>query len=299
MRSVNMARVKYLFIIIMLSIPLVALAVDEDLSFGVDHVYYEDEYRIFDINFSTGTEEAFGDVNLSDSWSTKAAGHNPGLRFHPQNGDNKFFQIDTTNGVYQVSIPKPLNAPPSITASSTIDWSAEPYYIYEGSDIDFRSSNAVIASSENVEWIKLAFDADKQNLKILLEVTDDTHLEDVGFRFVILPDHLRGNWNEIAYIGSIYPPGSIVVDVHTINGNNANVVKLKVDSNQDATWVDDPLDWAYRDGRNLIINLAIMKNEPGFFDISTQDFIMERNTIAVSYLNAGYLMVKMPLQVCG
>lgn len=270
-----MDRFKYLLIAIAVFIPVVVMAADEDLSFEVDQIYYEDDFRIFNIDFYAGTEENYGDINLSDSWTTKSAGHNPGMYFHPQNGDNKFFQIDGGNGVYRVSIPKPLNALPTIPESNSINWSGEPYYIYEGSDIDFRSSNSAIASSENVEWIKLAFDADKQNLKILLSVTDDTNLNDVGFRFIILPDHLRGNWNDIAYMDGYYPPGGIVVDVNSITADSANIVKSKINSNQVATTVNDLSDSVNRDGNTLLINLGIMNSDPDFFDISTQDFILE------------------------
>ncbi|MFO7716906.1 hypothetical protein [Desulfosarcina sp.] len=270
-----MNRIKFLLIATTILIPVMVWASDEELSFDVNYVYYEDEFRILDIDFSTGTEEHYGDLNLSDSWTTKASGHNPGLFFHPNNGDNKFFQLDADNGVYQVRIPKPLNALPPIVASNSINWSTEPYYIYEGSEIDFRSSNGAIASSENVEWIKLAFDADKQNLKILLSVSDDTNLEDVGFRFVIMPDHFRGAWNEISYMGGQYPFGSIVVDVNSITATSADIAKSKIDSSQVATQVNDPSDSVDRDGNTLLINMRIMNSDPEFFDISTQDFILE------------------------
>ena len=250
---------------------------DTDLSFDIDAFYYEDQYRKFDVDFSSGTEEDYGNLNLTGTWTSKDvnADHDPGLQFCPSNGDSEIFDIDTTNDVYQVVLPKPLNGLPDITASNTIDWSDEPYYIYEGSAVDFRSSNAAIASSENVEWIKLAFDANRENLKIYLEITDDNDIEDVGFRFVILPDHLRGNWNDIAYMDEMYPPGSIIFDVHTITADSADVVKLKVDSNQDAALLNDPGDWVQRNGENLLINLSIMEDEPDFFDISEEDFILE------------------------
>jgi hypothetical protein len=271
-----MNRMKSLIIMITILLPVMVWASDEDLSFDVDHVYYEDEFRILDINFSTGTsEEEYGDLDLYDSWATKASGQNPRMNFHPSDGDSKFFQIDTDNGVYKVSIPKPLNALPLIAASNTINWSAEPYYIYEGSDIDFRISNSALASSLNVEWIKLAFDADKQNLKILLSVTDDTNLENAGFRLVIMPDHFRGIWSDISYMDGQYPFGSIVVDVNSITADSADIVKLKIDGSQVAKQVNDPSDSVDRYGKTLLINMGIMSSDTEFFDISTQDFILE------------------------
>ena len=254
------------------------VAANEDLSFDVDGIYYEDQYRIFNVDFSTGTEDSqYGQLDLQGTWVTKDpdSGPNPGLVFNPSNGDKPFFDLDTTNGVYKVKIPKPLAALPAITESNNINWTDVPYYINEGSEIDFRSSNGAIASSENVESIKLAFDADRENLKILIEVTDGTDLTDVGFRFVIMPDHLRGSWDDTAYMGDMYPPGSIVVDALS-TGTSDYVVKLKVDSEtQDATWIQDPSDWCSRDGNFLTVNIGIMKNEPDFFDFSTQDFILE------------------------
>lgn len=53
-------------------------------------------------------------------------------------------------------------------------------------------ASAVVAANENLSFdVDGIFYEDRENLKLLVEVSDGIDLADVGFRFVIMPDHLE------------------------------------------------------------------------------------------------------------
>jgi hypothetical protein len=264
-----MKKCAILLILISLWFPLNLIAADT-LSFDIDGVYYEDENRIFDIDFSTGTEEDYGDLNLNGTWSTKSGGHDPGMYFHPSDGDDVFFTIDAANGLYKVSIPKPLNDTPTINSANNIVWDNESYYINEGSEIDFRGDSL----SANVEYIKLAFDAAKENLRIFLKVSDDTDLGDIGFRFVFMPEYMRGNYNGIAYLSGYYPASGIVVDAKDITVNSGNVKMYKVVGGN-AVLLNDQSPTMTRSGDTLEITIGVISDDSGVINLAVADFVME------------------------
>ncbi len=256
-------------------VPYIANAYDT-LSFDIDQVYYEDEYRTFDMDFSQGTKDSTtGSLDLTDSWSSNTgSGTNPGMNFHPADGDGNLFNIDTTEGLYQVSIPKPLDSKPTMPESDSIDWETVSKYIDEGTDIDNRGGNA----SANIEYVKLAYNSDKTHLKIYFKVTDETDLSNVGFRFVFFPIGNRGSYGFDSYMEDNYPFGArkyMIVDLGEITANSGSVEKFKITDEGIKVLMPDSVSTCTRSGNTFEVTLAIVKDDESVIDLSVEEFLME------------------------
>lgn len=257
-----------------LLIPFAANAADT-LSFDIDWLYYEDEYRIFDMDFNQGTEDSFGSLDLSGTWSSKTgSGINPQMKFHPTDGDGNFFNINTTTGRYRVSLPKPLDSLPSMTTANSTDWNSVSHYIDEGTEIDYRGSNA----SANIEYVKLAYNSDKSQMKIYFKVTDETDLSNIGFRFVFFPIYNRGSYNHNSYMEDNYPSGApkyIIVDLDEITTTSGTVEKFKIADGGTKIQISDTLASCIRSGDTFEITFSIVKNNETVIDLSAEAYLME------------------------
>ena len=269
-----MKKCALLLILIFLWFPLNLIAADT-LSFDIDAIYYKDNLRHFNMDFSQGTEEDYGNLNLSDTWKSETSeGENPHMYFHPSDGDGTFFNINTTTGRYRVSIPKPMDSLPALTSSDSIDWSTVPYYINEGSEIDFRGDS----SSANVEWIKLAFNSSKTQMKIQLKVTADTDLPITGFKFVFFPDTNRGMYNFNSYFEDNFPIGApkyLFIQLTDITVNSGTIEKYRINTENNKEIIADNNASCTRSGDTLEITFSITEEDKNIIDLSTADFIME------------------------
>jgi hypothetical protein len=180
------------------------------------------------------------------------------MNFHPSDGDGNFFNIDTMIGRYQVSIPKPLDRLPAMTATETTDWSSVSYYIEEGTDIDYRGGNA----SANIEYVKLAYNSDKSQMKIYFKVTDESDLPNIGFRFVFFPIWNRGSYGYNSYMEDNYPSGApkyLIVDLDEITVNSGTVRKFKIANGGTKTQISDTQAGCSRSGDTFEITFSIVK----------------------------------------
>jgi hypothetical protein len=273
--EIHMYRKLIILICSVILTPFFANAYDT-LSFDIDQVYYEDEYRILDMDFSQGTKDpATGSLDLYNTWSSKTgSGTNPGMNFHPSDGDGNFFNIDTTLGRYQVSIPKPLDRLSALTAAETTDWNSVSYYIEEGTDIDYRGGNA----SANIEYVKLAYNSDKSQMKIYFKVTDESDLPNIGFRFVFFPIGNRGSYGYNSYIEDNYPSGApkyLIVDLDDITVNSGTVQKYRIANGGIKTQILDTQAACIRSGDSFEIIFSIVKNDETVIDLSAEEYLME------------------------
>jgi len=65
-----------------------------------------------------------------------------------------------------------------MTKANSTDWNSVSHYIDEGTEIDYRGSNA----SANIEYVKLAYNSDKSQMKIYFKVTVETDLSNSRLR---------------------------------------------------------------------------------------------------------------------
>ena len=266
----------YLVLLFSLFMLPFAANANETLSFDIDHVYYKDDYRTFDIDFSQGTsDDTTGDLNLSDTWSSvTGSGSNPSMYFHPGDGNAPHFSLDTTEGRYRVSIPKPLDSMPVLPASDSIDWENAPDYINEGTTIDFRGANA----SANIETVKLAYNADKTLMKIRFKVTEETDLANIGFRFVFFPIGSRGCYGFNNYLEENYPSGAskyLIVNIDSIATDSATVEIYRIDDDEGKTLLADSSSSFERDGDTMQVSFSIVKDDETVVDLSSEEFLME------------------------
>jgi hypothetical protein len=269
-----MKKCTLLLILIFWGIPFNLIAADT-LSFDIDAIYYKDNLRHFNIDFSQGTEENYGDLNLLGTWQSETSeGFDPNMYFHPSDGNGTFFNINTATGRYRVSIPKPLDALPELINSDSIDWSTVPYYIYEGPEIDFRGNS----SSANVEWIKLAFNGSKNQMKIQLKVTDGSELASTGFKFVFLPAKNRGTYGFDSYFEDNFPMGApnyLFIQLTNITVNSGTIEKYRINTGNNKEIIADNNASCTRSGDTLEITFSITEEDKNIIDLSTADFVME------------------------
>ena len=257
-----------------LVLPWLAHAYDS-LSFDIDWIHYQDEYRTFEMDFSQGIQGSYGDLDMYDTWSSNTgSGTNPDMNFHPSDGDGPFFNIDTTTGRYRVSIPKPLDRLPAMTAAASTDWATVSAYIDEGAGIDFRGGNA----SANIETVKLAYNSDKSRMKLFFKITDETDLSNIGFRFVFFPMTSGRRYGYSSYLENNYPSGApkyLIVDLDEITDNAGTVKLFKITDEGVKTPVSGTLPACTRSGNTFEVTFGIVNNDATIIDLAAEDFLME------------------------
>jgi hypothetical protein len=270
-----MYRNSIVFLCFIFLAPYFANAYDT-LSFDIEQIYYEDEYRIFDTDFRQGTQDPdTGSLDLYDAWSSKTgSGTNPGMNFNPADDDGSFFNIDTTTGRYLVSIPKPSNSLPVMTAAESTDWSSVEYYIDEGTEIDYRGGNA----SANIEYVKLAYNSDKSQIKIDFTVTDEIDLTNIGFRFVFFPTYDHNEYGYNNFMEDNFPMGAskyLIVELDNITANSGAVTQFKIADGGIKTQIPDALALCARSGKNFELTFSVVNNDETVIDLSAEEFLMK------------------------